>query len=307
MQITLIAPTRPALIRAVLIRAMLIRDSGIRVDPIRASEVPAGGMAAPRMLTRVAPGSGTTSRRRTARQRHWLAGHRPAGHRPAGPWPAGPGPLPDPAAQSRPGAPGEPRRRRRRRGVTALSMALPLTLRLRSPAGPRTAALTAPSAPLDHSGTSYPSDPNPFFVIMTIGVAAATPIVMITRPRWPRCPRFRPRPGATIFRTATPHKVARCHGSWGGWFGTVQGLMYHNRKSGNIHHTKGPGKDPLKELVISFTSSHSRTSEGPVIGFAHPAAREFRLGGTQAPGRCCVGGGPVHPRVKCPPEPSGAT
>ena len=92
-----------------------------------------------------------------------------------------------------------------------------------------------------------------------------------------------------------------------GQLGTVHRLMYHNRKSHNIRHTEGPGKDPPKELVISFTSSHSRTSEGPVIGFAHPAAREFRLGGTQAPGRCCVGGGPVHPRVKCPPEPSGAT
>jgi len=92
-----------------------------------------------------------------------------------------------------------------------------------------------------------------------------------------------------------------------GGFGTVHGLMYHKRKSRNVHHTLAPGKDQPMELVISFTSSHSRTSEGPVIGFAHPAARELRLGGTQAPGRCCVGGGPVHPRVKCPPEPSGAT
>src|ERR1700733_4882744 len=94
---------------------------------------------------------------------------------------------------------------------------------------------------------------------------------------------------------------------WGRWFGTVHGPMYHSQKSHNVHRTEDPGKDRPKELVISFTSSHSRTSEGPVIGFAHPAARELRLGGTQAPGRCCVGGGPAHPRVKCPPEPSGAT
>lgn len=97
-------------------------------------------------------------------------------------------------------------------------------------------------------------------------------------------------------------------GLWeAGRFGTVHGLMYRKRKSRNVHRTLDPGKDQPMELVISFTSSHSRTSEGPVIGFAHPAARELRLGGTQAPGRCCVGGGPAHPRVKCPPEPSGAT
>jgi len=97
-------------------------------------------------------------------------------------------------------------------------------------------------------------------------------------------------------------------GLWeAGRFGTVHGLMYRNRQSRNVLRRHDPGKDQPMELVISFTSSHSRTSEGPVIGFAHPAARELRLGGTTAPGRCCVGGGPVHPRVKCPPEPSGAT
>ena len=46
-------------------------------------------------------------------------------------------------------------------------------------------------------------------------------------------------------------------------FGTVHGLMYRNRKSRNVHHRHDPGKDQPMELVISFTSSHSRTSEGP--------------------------------------------
>src|SRR6202042_2207963 len=59
--------------------------------------------------------------------------------------------------------------------------------------------------------------------------------------------------------------------SGGRTFGTVHGLMYRNRQSRNVHHRHDPGKDQPMELVISFTSSHSRTSEGPVIGFAHPA------------------------------------
>ena len=81
-----------------------------------------------------------------------------------------------------------------------------------------------------------------------------------------------------------------------------------NEKSRNVHHRGDPGKAPAKELVISFTSSHSRVSEGPVIGFANPAGRLFRLGGNVVPGWCRAGGGPAKPRVKSPPvEPFGAT
>ena len=73
--------------------------------------------------------------------------------------------------------------------------------------------------------------------------------------------------------------------------------MVGSAKSRNVHHREDPGKARAKELVISFTSSHSRTSEGLVIGFANLAERWFRLSGIVAPGWCRAGGGPADPRV----------